>query len=132
MYEHLRPTKLDKKIYDKLIEAWSNGLSDREALFFACPDMSITLDDLQRMYIEKPDLVILKEGLKGKLVSKARTVVKEAIDKGNEKTARWYLEKKAPDEFGTKAQIEVQQPISVSIEDKRKEMEAFMEQFNEG
>lgn len=133
MYENLKPTGLDKKIFDKLIEAWKSGMSDREALFYACPDMSITLDDLQKMYIEKPDLIILREGLKGKLVTKARKVVKEAIDKGNEKTARWYLEKKVPDEFGAKAQIEVQQPINVSLADKRKEMEEFMEKFtNEG
>lgn len=131
MYEHIKPKEMKKEIFDRLVEAWSNGLSDREACFYASPDMEFVHNDLKDMYLDNPALLDLRDGLKMKLTTSARKVVKKAIEKGNEKTARWYLEKKMPDEFGTKAQITVDRPIEVSLSDKEAQMEAFMEQFVE-
>lgn len=131
MYEHLMPKGADKEIFDKIIKAWSEGLSDREACFEASPDMSFTVKELRVWLAEEPRLFDLRDGLRGKTVSKARRVVKKSIEDGNEKTARWYLEKRAPEEFGTKAQISIEAPIEVSVKDKEAEMKAFMEQFGE-
>lgn len=131
MYENLMPKGADKEIFEKILEAWREGLSDREACFHASPDMKFTIKELREWYAEEPRLFDLRDGLKGGRLTKARRVVNKAIDEGNEKTARWFLEKKAPEEFGTKAQISIDAPIEVSVVDKEAEMRAFMEQFGE-
>ena len=45
--------------------------------------------------------------LKEKLILKARTVIADALNKKDENTAKWYLERKKRDEFSTKIENEV-------------------------
>ena len=53
--------------------------------------------------------------LKQKLVLKARTVVAEALKNNDENTAKWYLERKARDEFSVKNVTELEGGLKVSL-----------------
>ena len=46
-----------------------------------------------------------KEQLKESLIFKARTVVANALDRQDENTAKWYLERKKKAEFSTRQEL---------------------------
>ena len=97
-----RPTVMTPEVVNKLEQAFSMGCSDVEACLFA--DISKqTLYDYQAKY---PEFVDRKERLKEKLVLKARSVIADALNRKDENTAKWYLERKAKNEFSTKVENE--------------------------
>ena len=96
-----RPTSVTPETLAKLEQAFSLGCSDLEACIHADIAKS-TLYDYQGRH---PEFVERKEMLKRKLVLKARTVVANALEKEDENTAKWYLERKARDEFSTKQEM---------------------------
>ena len=97
-----RPTVMTPEVVNKLEQAFSMGCSDVEACLFA--DISKqTLYDYQAKY---PEFVDRKERLKEKLVLKARSVIADALNRKDENTAKWYLERKAKNEFSTKVEQE--------------------------
>ena len=59
--------------------------------------------------------------LKQKLVLKARVVIAEALKNNDENTAKWYLERKARDEFAAKQEVAVgnleSSPFKIEIVD---------------
>jgi len=86
---------------NKLEQAFSLGCSDTEACLFA--DISRqTLYDYQKNH---PEFIDRKAVLKEKLLLKARTVVAEALNNKDKDTAKWYLERKSKNEFGTRTEI---------------------------
>jgi hypothetical protein len=124
-----RPTVMTPEVVNKLEQAWSMGCSDLEACLFA--DISKqTLYDYQAKY---PDFVDRKERLKEKLVLKARTVIANSLNSDDENTARWYLERKAKSEFGTRTEITGANGGAVSFRqdfdiDKLKELKKIIEE----
>lgn len=98
-----RPTKMTSDTLAKLEQAFSLGCSDLEACIFA--DIHPTV--LYRFQERNPEFRERKEMLKQKLVLKARAVVAEALKNGDENTAKWYLERKARDEFSTKQEMAI-------------------------
>lgn len=101
----------------KLEQAFSLGCSDLEACIFA--DIHPTV--LYRFQEKNPEFRERKEMLKQKLVLKARTVVAEALKNKDENTAKWYLERKARDEFAAKQEVAVgnleSSPFKIEIVD---------------
>lgn len=96
-----RPTVMTPDVVSKLEQAWSMGCSDLEACLFA--DISKqTLYDYQAKY---PEFVDRKERLKESLVLKARSVIANSLNNKDENTAKWYLERKKKNEFGTRTEI---------------------------
>lgn len=98
-----RPTIITPEIIAKLEQAFSLGCSDLEACIYADIGKTALYD-----YQEKnPEFRERKEALKQKLVLKARTIVANALEKEDENTAKWYLERKARDEFAAKQEVAV-------------------------
>lgn len=97
-----RKTIMTPEIIDKLEQAFSMGCSDLEA----CLHANIGKTTLYNYQNENPEFVERKEQLKEKLVLKARTVIAEALNRKDENTAKWYLERKAKNEFSTKVENE--------------------------
>ncbi len=98
-----RPTSVTPETLAKLEQAFSLGCSDLEACIYA--DISPSI--LYRFQENNPEFRERKEALKQKLVLKARTVVANALEKEDENTAKWYLERKARDEFAAKQEVAV-------------------------
>ena len=110
-----RPTVMTPEVVSKLEQAFSMGCSDLEACLFA--DISKqALYDYQAKY---PEFADRKAMLKEKLVLKARTVIAEALNKKDENTAKWYLERKRKDEFSTKVENELSGGMSIVVADKK-------------
>ncbi len=112
-----RPTVITPEIIAKLEQAFSLGCSDLEACIYADIGKTALYD-----YQEKnPEFTERKEMLKQKLVLKARTVVAEALKNKDENTAKWYLERKARDEFAAKQEVAVgnleSSPFKIEIVD---------------
>lgn len=97
-----RPTKLTPETIDKLRTAFLMGCSDIEACLYA--DISKTA--LYNYQQKNPDFVDQKEQWKEQLTLKARTVIANALNNKDENTAKWYLERKAKNEFSTKVESE--------------------------
>ena len=106
-----RPTVITPEIIAKLEQAFSLGCSDLEACIYADIGKTALYD-----YQEKnPEFTERKEMLKQKLVLKARVVVAEALKNKDENTAKWYLERKARDEFSVKNVTELEGGLKVSL-----------------
>ena len=97
-----RPTKLTPETIEKLRTAFLMGCSDIEACLYA--DISKTA--LYNYQQKNPDFVDQKEQWKEQLTLKARTVIANALNNKDENTAKWYLERKAKNEFSTKVENE--------------------------
>ena len=92
---------MTQDVVNKLEQAFSMGCSDLEACLFA--DISKqTLYDYQEKH---PEFADRKAMLKKKMIFKARSVIADALNNKDENTAKWYLERKAKDEFGTRTEI---------------------------
>lgn len=86
---------------NKLTFAFARGLSDREACNFA----DISQQTLYNYCNANPAFLEQKELLKEKPKMKAKLNISEAIDEGDIELSKWYLERKAKDEFSTKQDI---------------------------
>lgn len=103
-----KPHVMTSIMLEKLKVAFAMGFTDVEACLY-CDLATSTLTD----YCSKnPDFRELKEALKEKPKMKAKLVVLNSInnsEKENRKQtiddAKWYLERKAKNEFGTRTEI---------------------------
>lgn len=96
-----RPTVMTPEAIGKLEQAFSMGCSDLEACLFA----DISKDALYDYQEKHPEFTERKAMLKEKMIFKARSVIADALNKKDENTAKWYLERKAKNEFGTRTEI---------------------------
>ena len=96
-----RPTVMTQEVVNKLEQAWSMGCSDVEA----CLHADISKQTLYDYQAKHPEFVDRKEQLKEQLVLKARTVIADALNRKDENTAKWYLERKAKNEFSTRQEL---------------------------
>lgn len=90
-----RPTVFTEDVLQKLEHGFSMGLTDREACLYA----GIAPSSLYNYCNTRPDFLERKELLKDQPKIAAKIVVCKAIEEGHLATARWYLERKAKDEF---------------------------------
>lgn len=133
-YIKLKPVDVRDSVWVKLIESWTNGLSDREAVFrvgrILQSDEDFDLNTLHKMYKDHPEVEELRDMLKDDLVASAKLTIAESIQAGSVSTAKWYLERKRADEYTTKASVAFEgAAIDVSVKDKEKAIEEFMEKF---
>lgn len=97
-----RPRAITPKKLEKLEEAFKLGCTNREACFYADVAES-TFYDFLKEYPEYSDKIAM---LKDYQKIKARYVVHKALEKGDRDMAKWYLERKAKDEFSTKHEFD--------------------------
>ena len=97
-----RPRAIQEKQLQQWKEAFLMGCTNREACLYADVCESTFYDFLKDYpeYSEKIDIWKNYEKVK------ARMVVHKALDKGDREMAKWYLERKAKDEFSTKQEVD--------------------------
>lgn len=131
-YLALKPLEINKNAWKVIVEAWENGLSNREASLRASRDSGcyVTETQLNEIIASSEEVASLREFLMADLVSEAKLNIANDIRKGSVSTAKWYLERKRPEEFSSKAAIAFEgSMVATSMEDKKKELEDFMAQF---
>ena len=138
----LKPKGIKDATWRLLIEAWENGLSDREASFriqkrnaeYDDAD-DITAEDIRVWCKNDPELGELRANLMSDLLSSAKLTVADTLKNGKGRdaiqTARWYLERKAADEFSTKQAVAFEGAVvELSLEEKEKALKEMMEKFH--
>ena len=135
----IKPSEIKDATWGYVVEAWENGLSDREAAFFASKHEDsdeITAEDIRMWCKNNAEIGELRANLKSELLSKAKIKISKSLDADDResiRTARWYLERKAPDEFSTKQAIAFEGAVvELSLEEKEKALKEMMEQFHNG
>lgn len=96
-----RPTVMTNDVLDKLELLFAKGLTDREACLIA----DINPSTLYNYCNEHPEFLERKELLKEQPRTKAKLNIAEAIEQEDIDISKWYLERKARDEFSTKQEI---------------------------
>ena len=131
-YIAFKPSGVREAAWRAVIDAWTNGLSDREAAFLASRDSGSVVkeSDIKKWLKDSRDIADLKDHLQSELLSAAKLTIAEKLKNGDVRTAKWYLERKAADEFSTKAAVAFEGAVvDLSIEEKEKKMRDFMKQF---
>jgi len=98
-----RPTVMTPEVIAKLEYAYSVGATDAEACNYAGIDKAT----LYRFTNESKTFAARRDNLKETMPLKSRCVISASIEKGDVNTAKWYLERRKPEEFGAKTQIDV-------------------------
>lgn len=94
-----QPTVMTEEVLKVLKEAFLMGCTDREACLYA----GISNQTLYNYQEANPEYVEQKEQWKDYLKIRARKTVAGKID-GDPETAKWYLERKAKDEFSSRTE----------------------------
>lgn len=131
-YIGLKPEHVSSNAWALIIEAWENGLSDREAAFRASrfSNDHIKESDVKQWIRENPDIGDLRDYLHNEILSTAKLNIVNKMRNGDVSTSKWYLERKAADEFSTKAAVAFEKAaVELSLEDKERQMQEFMKQF---
>lgn len=131
-WTNIRPKWICEAAWREIINSWENGLSDREAAFRASRDSGqfIKEADLKREVEANEAIGMLRDHLHADITSEAKLNIKESIMEGNVSTSKWYLERKAADEFSTRAAVAFEGGVvELSIEERKEQMDAFMKQF---
>lgn len=133
-YAGLKPKEIKDATWRAVIEAWENGLSNQEAAYRASKyGEYITAKDIAGWIKDNPEIGNLKAMLEADLRSAAKLTVAEAIKDGDVKTSKWYLERKAADEFSTRASIEFENAVvALTLDDKEEALKQYVENFESG
>lgn len=107
-----RPTKMTESTLKKIEFAFLKGMTDEEACLFA----EITPATLYNYCNANPEFFERKELLKKMPKVKAKINIVEGIENGDTELSKWYLERKAKDEFSTKQDIDVSGEINNPFE----------------
>ena len=117
-----RPPAINDDVLRQLDYAYSIGCNDTEAALYA--DISSTT--LYKYIKEHPDYATRRDELKQKPILKAKKTIIDSIESGNEITAKWYLEKRCRDDFGTVQDININATGNLSIQDKEQALKSFL------
>jgi hypothetical protein len=91
-----RPTVMTNDVLEKLKQAFLFGCTDIQACAFA----GIVRQTMYNYEKENPDFLDMKSEWKENPILKAKATVYNKL--GETETAKWYLERKAKDEFSTR------------------------------
>lgn len=130
-----KPKKVSDAVWTSVVNAWRDGMSDREAALIATEETGefVKASDIASWKKENPEVAELQAFLEVSLRAKAKRNIKKDIDAGRSKTSMWYLERKAADEFSTKSAVAFEGAIvELSLEDKEKALKKMVEDFENG
>lgn len=133
-FRGLKPIEVSDSAWIAVIESWENGLSDREASFRASREGNVRVkeSDIKLWMKEDPDIADLKEHLQAQLISSAKLLISDAIKDGDVRTAKWYLERKASNEFSTKSAVNFENAVvELTLEDKEKALKDMIKKFHD-
>lgn len=133
-----KPTKVAAEVWEVVVEAWENGLSDNEAAFRVQKLLGIDLQasEIRQWCKDYPEVGELRARLQNDLLTDAKLTIAETLrDKNNKervKTARWYAERKGANEFSTKQAIAFEGAVvELSLEEKEQMLKQKMDEFFE-
>lgn len=134
-FADLKPKKVSEIAWIAVVKAWENGLSDREAAFRASKEAEtvIKVDEIKQWKKNDPRVAELCEMLKDDIKALAKCNAKKLLEAGDDKTTRWYLEHKCPEEFSTKSAVAFEGAVvELTLEEKEKALKDLVEQFGHG
>lgn len=134
-YGNIKPKDVDAEVWTIVVQAWENGLSDREASLLVSRKLNVYIkaSEIAKWKKDNPEIAELKEFLEVAVRTDAKLNVSEAIRAGKTKVAQWYLERKAADEFSTKSAVAFEGAVvELSLEEKEKALKDLVEQFGDG
>lgn len=109
-----------------LVSSWEMGLNDAQA----AAECGITVSTLRYYFEAYPELTELKEICGERIRIDAKKNVRDAIKRGHLETSKWYLERTDP-EFQKKNSDTTVNVAVISVADREKEMNKFMERFTD-
>ena len=131
-YAAYKPEELNDEAWGAIVEAWENGLSDREASLRAARDsgMFVTEAQLKAIVNRSPEIASLREYLHCELVAQAKLNIANSMRSGSVSTAKWFLERKVPDEYSTKAAVAFEGAVvGLTMEEKQAELDKLLDGF---
>lgn len=135
-YLKFKPEKMNDATWRTIVESWENGLPDSDIAFLLAKTdetKEMTADEIRQLCKDNPKVGELRAMLLSSLMTSARTNVADAIREGDVKTSKWYLERKAADEFSTKQAVAFEGAvIELSLEEKEKALKDLVERFDSG
>lgn len=134
-YANLKPKDVDAEVWTIVVQAWENGLSDREASLLVSrkTEKYVKASEIAKWKKDNPEIAELQAFLEVAVRTDAKLNVSEAIRAGKTKVAQWYLERKASDEFSTKSAVAFEGAVvELSLEEKEKALKDLVEQFGDG
>lgn len=130
-----KPKDVNEDIWLAVIEAWENGLSDREAAFRASrtTEKPLAASEIKQWKKDDRNIAELCEMLKDDLKATAKINAAKLLKQGDDKTTRWYLEHKCPEEFSTKSAVAFEGAVvTLSLEEKERALKEMVENFTDG
>lgn len=130
-----KPKNVSDEVWTSVVQAWENGLSDREAALITTKETGelVKASDLALWKKNDPEVGELQAFLEVYLRAKAKLNVKSDIEAGRSKTSTWYLERKAADEFSTKSAVAFEGAVvELTLEEKEKALKELVETFGNG
>lgn len=127
-----KPEKVAAKVWEIVVEAWENGLSDNEAAFRVQKLLGTDLKakEIREWCKEYPEVGELRASLQNDLLTSAKLTIADSLRDGDIKTAKWYAERKGADEFSTKSAVAFEGAVvEMSLEEKQQALEAKMAEF---
>lgn len=106
-----RPSVITLSVLQKLEWAFKLGATDKEA----CNEGGISAQTLYNYQAQNPDFLEQKEAWKSSPIFKARKSVVEGLER-NPNLALKYLEKKLPEEFGKRTELQLKRDSPSSAE----------------
>ena len=138
-FENLKPETMNAVTWETVLEAWENGLSDREAAFRASKisGVPITAEEIRQMCKDNPEIGELRANLMSELLVTAKLNIasdlRDPKSKERMKTSRWYAERKSDGEFSTKQSVAFEGAVvGLSLEEKENALKELMENFHNG
>ena len=104
-----RPSKLSPNTVTKLVAAFHKGFNDEEATAYAV----ISRNSYYRWYRENDDFRDKIDQAKLQPNLHAKELIIDAIEKGDVNSAKWWLERRAKSEFGTRSEVALEGSISI-------------------
>lgn len=134
-YTAYRPKHINEAAWREIISSWEDGLSDREAAFRASRDSGIyiTEAELKELVAENPEISSLRDFLQSDILSMSKKNIAQSIREGSVSTSKWLLERKAANEYSTKAAVAFEgAAIAVTMEEKEAELQKLINDFGGG
>ena len=133
-YIQYKPKKLKDLTWRIIVSAWESGASDKEVSLLLIKEGKkadqLSATEVHQLYAKNKDICELKEMLNYDLINAARLSIAKSVKKGDVKSAKWYLERKAADEFSTKQAVAFEGAvIELSIEDKEKALKEMVDKY---
>jgi hypothetical protein len=107
--ERGRPSKYTPEVVTKLVAAFNMGFNDSEAAAYA----GISRKTFYEYMCDKPDFRNRINRAKIEPTIKAKEIIVNALNKGDVSAAKWWLERKAADEFSTKPTVGAKIPAEL-------------------